>query len=538
MESLCGSYPTVRIGVFMNEQENLALQSGFTGEKKRDASASIRGFVYQNLLAVEELIQEKTDRVFCEYVEDVTSVDREGNCSIIQAKYYASTLPSSMEKEVFREMYCQYLKLQAAGKLNRIIPTLNVFSPEKKISVPEWETAVEWVNDNPKPTVISSLDELNTRKLDKEEREAAIMNLCGSTEKLQQYYQAYKIVQNPDDLDVMRQKLGADLVRLFEEQLEDSALDALGSVEQGTLLLGVAYLMILETFDRMKKPAKKGEEDARILEHKEIRRSDFLAHLTRHIEERDEAIIRKTVQAMVTEVFFSVLAANPDMESRQVLILEEIVKQTVDWMGELLSGSAGQCAFYNTVSFAVHSTAAEFAGWKVKKRQKEILKCFSGIRTFLKYLWKIMMNICLEKVDFDPERDAKLLDPRHYVVEDQKEYICFRFAKDFVKSSVILPSVNSDEGRQERKQVYSRMYLVRPEKWFMGGDPGRFGRYDYKYSPSEIREDLQPVSSIWEEDEVFYLECMDCIGIDAGDWKKTEVCTDCIFSRKCLKGKL
>lgn len=57
----------------MNKQENLSLQLAFTGEEKRDASASIRGFVYQNLLAIEELIKEDTDRVFCEYIYDQVS---------------------------------------------------------------------------------------------------------------------------------------------------------------------------------------------------------------------------------------------------------------------------------------------------------------------------------------------------------------------------------------------------------------------------------------------------------------------------------
>lgn len=116
----------------MNKQENLSLQLAFTGEKKRDASASIRGFVYQNLLAIEELIKEDTDRVFCEYIEDITSVDKYGNCRIIQAKYYPSTLSSNMEKEVFREMYCQYLKLIDEGGLKSVIPILNVFSVGNK----------------------------------------------------------------------------------------------------------------------------------------------------------------------------------------------------------------------------------------------------------------------------------------------------------------------------------------------------------------------------------------------------------------------
>ena len=77
----------------MNEQENLALKTGFMGEKKRDASSSIRGFVYQNLLAI----------------------------------------PLSMEKEIFREMYCQYLKLINDGNLHSVIPVLSIFSEKMKV---------------------------------------------------------------------------------------------------------------------------------------------------------------------------------------------------------------------------------------------------------------------------------------------------------------------------------------------------------------------------------------------------------------------
>ena len=150
----------------MNKQENLSLQLAFTGEKKRDASASIRGFVYQNLLAIEELIKEDTDRVFCEYIEDITSVDKYGNCRIIQAKYYPSTLSSNMEKEVFREMYCQYLKLIDEGGLKSVIPILNVFSVgNKDISLPDKDLAVVWINDNPKQAITSNLSELSTKKL-------------------------------------------------------------------------------------------------------------------------------------------------------------------------------------------------------------------------------------------------------------------------------------------------------------------------------------------------------------------------------------
>ena len=50
------------------DSKDQSLIAGFIGEKKRDASSGIRGFVYQNLITIEELIGEKTKRIFCEYI--------------------------------------------------------------------------------------------------------------------------------------------------------------------------------------------------------------------------------------------------------------------------------------------------------------------------------------------------------------------------------------------------------------------------------------------------------------------------------------
>lgn len=519
------------------EQENLSLKSGFIGEKKRDASPSIRGFVYQNLLAIEELIKENTARVFCEYVEDITSIDKNGNCRIIQAKYYSSTLPLSMEKEVFREMYCQYLKLLDDGNLNSVIPVLNVFSPgNKSVSLPDKKTATEWINDNSTSETINSLSELDTKKLNKDEREAAIINLCGNQDKLNAYHAAYIIDQRKTDLNKLRSNLGKDIVKLMKNQLEGSSLEVLedDGDKLEKVLLGVSYLKILETFDRMPGKINEDENADKILQHKEIKRSDFIEYLRRHVGENNVSII-ESVQSMVLDVFFLVLANNPDMDAMQFKIFETIVNNTVKWMSELLSDTTGQAAFYNSVSFASCEKVREFAKMTARKRERAILMCFSGIQSFLKYLWKIMLNICMSKGNFDFLKDANLLDPQYYIVEAEKEYVCFKFKADFAKSSIILPSVNSDEGKEKRKQIYSRMYYVKPEKWFMGGDTNKYGRYDYVYSPSEIVEDLQPVSCIQADNDYFYLECMECIGIDGKDWMKTEVCEECIFSRKCRK---
>ena len=333
----------------MNKQENLSLQLAFTGEEKRDASASIRGFVYQNLLAIEELIKEDTDRVFCEYIEDITSVDKYGNCRIIQAKYYPSTLSSSMEKEVFREMYCQYLKLINEGGLKSVTPILNVFSVENKdISLPDKDLAVVWINDNPKQAIISNLSELSTKKLNKIERETVIIGLCGNPDKLDAYYAAYKIDQRKTDLDEFRLNLGEDLVELLTDELEDSAFEALESDDQGKVLLGIAYLMILETFDRMSGGKGKDENDE-MLQHKEIKRTDFIDRLKHCIEEHDDLVIVQTVQSMVMEVFFSILEVNSDLDKKKLQIIEKIVDNTVEWLKDILSDDKGQYSFYKGI---------------------------------------------------------------------------------------------------------------------------------------------------------------------------------------------
>ena len=143
----------------------------------------------------------------------------------------------------------------------------------------------------------------------------------------------------------------------------------------------------------------------------------------------------------------------------------------------------------------------------------------------------------MNKEGFDPDNNKDMLDPRSYVVDEEKEYICVYFPKrDFVKASVILPSVNADEGKHKRKNFYSRMYELKPKKWFLGGDRYTRGKFDYQYNPAIIT-DVESISDIRDDSEFFYLECMDCIGIDDDDWENIEDCGKCIFAQECVRGE-
>lgn len=74
----------------------------------------------------------------------------------------------------------------------------------------------------------------------------------------------------------------------------------------------------------------------------------------------------------------------------------------------------------------------------------------------------------------------------------------------------------------------------KPEKWFYENNKILMGKNYYSYSQADIIEN--PTVADLGEDS-FYIECMDCIGIDEKEWSIPEICRDCIFSENVLMGR-
>ena len=72
----------------------------------------------------------------------------------------------------------------------------------------------------------------------------------------------------------------------------------------------------------------------------------------------------------------------------------------------------------------------------------------------------------------------------------------------------------------------------KPEKWFFENNNLSKGDNFYDYSTANVNNTLT-VADLGEDG--FYIECMDCIGIDEEDWEKTETCGKCIFTERCIK---
>lgn len=89
------------------EVEKLSLM--YEGDKSRDASDKIRGFLFQDYITIKCLLQNDVEYVCSEYLEDVDVFYEDGRFEFIQVKYYPKTNPKM--KEISTDLYYQYLRL-------------------------------------------------------------------------------------------------------------------------------------------------------------------------------------------------------------------------------------------------------------------------------------------------------------------------------------------------------------------------------------------------------------------------------------------
>ena len=86
------------------------LENMYLGDVNRDASDKIRGFLFQDLVAINYLLDKETEYVCLEFLEDVDVFCSDGTLKFIQVKYYPKTNPAM--KEIITDLYYQYLRME------------------------------------------------------------------------------------------------------------------------------------------------------------------------------------------------------------------------------------------------------------------------------------------------------------------------------------------------------------------------------------------------------------------------------------------
>ena len=131
------------MGVLTNtELEKLSVM--YEGDKSRDATDKIRGFLFQDYVMIRCLLQEHVEYVCSEYLEDVDVFYEDGTFEFIQVKYYPKTNPKM--KEISTDLYYQHLRLQMLHSTLTAVPRLYIHR-NSKVEKPTLEEIIAYCKE-------------------------------------------------------------------------------------------------------------------------------------------------------------------------------------------------------------------------------------------------------------------------------------------------------------------------------------------------------------------------------------------------------
>ncbi len=482
----------------------------YIGESKRDAAPGIRGFLFQDLLAVEELIKEETEFICSEFIEDVCAVTS-NRVRIIQSKYTPKT--NLDIKAITRELYYQYIKLRRYGYDGDIIPVLGFHAdvatkPDEEtarqyLNLPEGQRQFQGTDADIKAEVIRCI-----MAGTKERRENKLFASFYEPEELSDFLRVYQMEEVGENIGSYRKALGGKLDAL----LKTDCFPVEDADDRQDLLIALATKLVQDRYNEPDQPADNHE----LLVHRTVLRTDFLAELEHALAFEPSFSI--VIRSFVDEAYCA-LVDEPLLPDNRIR-LNLLYTSTKEWIKSNLDSSSGIVQLLNTVSTDPNVPNGRDGAHTLRNA---LYICKERIITFYHHIWKIKLNLSQDTFE-------------ECWLPEIREYIAFSFQnhKDWSRRSIIMGSIG-DSPRRKVQYVQKRVrtWHERPQKWYLRSSIIR-GVGDYSIDVGNIAPQRLDVTSI--SPEQFAVECMECIGIDEGEWASNENCADNIFSEKCKYG--
>lgn len=510
---------------YFTEKVRHELEVMYKGDKARDASNKIRGFLFQDLVAIEFLLEEQVQYVFLEFLEDVDVAYEDGRFKIIQIKYHPKTNPNM--KEITTDLYYQYLRFDLSnGKAEedneiKLKPQLIIHRNEEVLK-PDSVKMKEYIGTflAEKPNSLMDIEEqLKTviPTLKKEEQKKRVFSNWAYEQSVLNFLSDFSIIKKS-----RIEKFQNEIENKLEKNFPPSSIYGIQK-HRGKILMGLAIIFIQERY----KAEKAGFSD--IL----IRKTDFEDFIQSNTALYSDKSIIAYISAIAAEEFEAIIAENEKLSDDQRKLLNTIYRNTIEWVSETCGDVEGQFRIVNTLSSGTHEQVSKFLDCDASERLLEIAGCKENLKIFFRYLWKIIFDICSELKPFDLQKDADMLKPQKYIVKSKTKYICLHFPQDCVETSVILPPAYGTFN-SKKKNHWLRLMEEKPRKWFMECDSRFAGKHEYDYSTAKIVEN----DSVIDLDrDGFTIECMQCVKIDEDEWTEIDDCENCIFAEKCIERK-
>lgn len=506
------------------EIDNLSIM--YEGDTKRDASSKIRGFLFQDYVAIECLLKSDVTCVCSECLEDVDVFYEDNTFEFIQVKHYPKTDPDM--KEISTDLYYQYLRLKMLHSAFKTIPSLYIHREEaiEKQTVEKMEKYIEVGDEFPES--VTYLEKEDSTKwlrdniytvIKKKEQKEKLFATMASKTSLEEFVDKLNICHKPN-INQYREDLMKELVRVYPHSASDK-----GEKYQQQILLGLAVSYIQRRY----------MQDNPCFDQLKVDKKEFNQYMEKAVGIKPEQEITSYLTDLVCEIYSEIITYE-NLSDLQICMLNLIRKNTIQWINTISKTVDGQYQFVNTFSVEESERITDFKTETVNIRFRYITECKRDFHNFLRYLWKIMLNICQDQVHGEEEISAhfELFDPLHYVVSSITEYICLNFPEDkCINRTVILPRAGGNFNGIKRKIAKRMVHMPqKPEKWFFGDSKVMRGKNYYQYSTANVIENPTIVNL---GEDAFYIECMECIKIEEGQWNKRDICKNCIFCEKCIK---
>ena len=480
------------------------------GEKQRDASTKIRGFLYQDLLTLKLLTEfSAKSKVFSEWVEDIY-IENNNDIHIIQAKYY----PSSKVKfsEIFEDMYFQSLKVKLYKIKKNVFYSCyyygdTKFNKESCANSFSHKFIEKELSDDERVNLIKKLKKCSNMHERKD--------LIFSNMNMHRYMDAF-------NLQTIKTETIGDLYAnvkdaLFNEFKDIGILSYIDRNQAKEVIISIFTTLVQSKYHT-------GSE---FVNDRYLDKSVMQSYLKTLLETEDkfayEALIIAVIDNVIDQIYMDVLDETVDNQET-LNEYEKISSSTKNFFRKFLETRENRYKLINTISMESYDVL-NFQKYNDLTYHDEYLLFIENklkINSFIKTLWKIVFSL-----NSKPEIKE--------VLRANSDYIEFCHESESGKL-VLLSSEFSSDATREYKKFLKRVqkYKTRPQKWYMRNC--KKGNHDYEFYQRDIDIDRDQfdISKI-ENDNSFRVECMKCIKCDYKQMDIKDNLDGSIFNDRCVE---